>query len=148
MFYLEYCSVSLCIVGSVQGQQCPSNANVRNFFGPQSYPVPLSNSFCFRCCFATADPPCPTDIVWSISGTVLTNGSMNGDVLINPTNNRLILPNPGNVLDVGSVLLCNSVSGSFQYGIIFSGLTDIESTRLSLNVNKRYVNRRSCDFTC
>ena len=117
MYYLEYCSVSLCIVGSVQGQQCPSNANVRNFFGPQSYPVPLSNPFCFRCCFTTADPPCPTDIVWTLSGTVLTNGSMNGDILTTPTNNRLILPNPGNVLDVGSVLTCSSLSENYEYNI-------------------------------
>ena len=117
MYYLEYCSVSLCIVGSVQGQQCPSNANFRSFFGPQSYTVPLSNPFCFRCCLSIVEPPCPTDIVWSISGTILTNGSMNGDVLIDPTDNRLILPNPDNVLDVGSVLTCSSSSGNYEYNI-------------------------------
>ena len=56
-------------------------------------------------------------MVWSISGTILTNGSMNGDVLVNPTNNRLILLNPDNVLDVGNVLTCNSVSENFEYNI-------------------------------
>ena len=117
MYCLEYCSVSLCIVGNVQGQQCPFNANFHNFFGPQSYPVPLSNPFCFRCCLSTANNPCPGDTVWSISGTVLTNGSMNGDVLIVPTDNRLILSNPGNILDVGSVLTCSSSSENYEYNI-------------------------------
>ena len=68
--------------------------------------------------FISALPPCPTHVMWSLSGTTLTNGSMNGDVLLNPSGNMLILPNPDNVLDVGNVLTCNSSSGQFEYGII------------------------------
>ena len=55
----------------------------------------------------------PSDIVWSLNGNALTNGSMNGQVLIDPVDpnqNTLIILNPDNILSVGDNLRCTSAS--------------------------------------
>ena len=106
--FILYLSLLLYTVGDVLGQQCPSNGISRNFFNDISYPVPLNNPFCFRCCFESGDP-CPSTVMWFLDGTQLTNGSINGSVLINSAS-ILILPNPGNVLSVGNVLRCSALS--------------------------------------
>ena len=55
----------------------------------------------------------PLDITWSLGPSpfiTLTNGSMNGNVLIDPATDIIILLNPINVINVGSILRCDSVS--------------------------------------
>ena len=111
--YLVSLFTPIHTVGNVLGQQCPTNGNSHTFLGiTSSYPVPLTNPFCIRCCFSGV---CPPDVIWSLDDTSLTNGSINGNVLINSAA-ILILLNPSNVLSVGNILSCNSVSQD-QYDI-------------------------------
>ena len=106
--YYPSFSLLVYLVGVVLGQQCPSNGHSRNFFGIlSSYSVPLNIPFCSQCCSLMRSPACPPTAMWSLDGTLLTNGSVNGSVLIN-SETVLILPNPGNVLSVGNVLSCTA----------------------------------------
>ena len=106
------------IVG-VQGQQCPHN-NIQFFFGNEpSFADPLINTLCLRCGFGGAIP-FPSDIVWSLNGNTLTNGSMNGEVLIDPNQNTLIILNPDNILSVGDILRCTSASVPGEHTITVS----------------------------
>ena len=111
-----------CAIVGVQGQQCPHNTIQFFFVNNPSFADPLVNTICLRCGFAGNDP-FPSDIVWSLNGNTLTNGSMNGEVLIDPVDpnqNTLIILNPDNILSVGDILRCTSASVPGEHTITVS----------------------------